>query len=82
MERFEVKFGTPTSILFREYDKNLLNIDIDLAVFIAGRTLKELETLFLKMNRRQQELLVQTAKEFLNVYDTLEIVFDDDNKKN
>ena len=37
MEPFEVKFGTPTPIPFREYDKNLSNIDIDLAVFIAGR---------------------------------------------
>ena len=37
MEPFEVKFGTPTPIPFREYDKNLSNTDIDLAVFIAGR---------------------------------------------
>ena len=36
MEPFEVKFGTPTPIPFREYDKNLSNTDIDLAVFIAG----------------------------------------------
>ena len=29
MEQFEMKFGTPTPIPFREYDKRLSNIDID-----------------------------------------------------
>ena len=38
MEQFEVKFGAPTPIPFREYSKNYPDIDIDLAVFIAGRT--------------------------------------------